>query len=90
MFDNGFNGATRLTTSEVCRLMRISRTTLWRRVTDGRLPPPLDRGRENLFNAASIRRNLDEGPRHHSHRPQPPIASTSLKPERLNLDEQGD
>lgn len=39
----------RLTTVEVMSLARISRATLWRRVSAGRLPYPVDRGRQALF-----------------------------------------
>lgn len=39
----------RLTTAEVMSLARISRATLWRRVSAGRLPYPVDRGRQALF-----------------------------------------
>lgn len=39
----------RLTTAEVMSLARISRATLWRRVSAGRLPSPVDRGRQALF-----------------------------------------
>jgi predicted DNA-binding transcriptional regulator AlpA len=44
----------RLTTSEVLALLRISRATLWRRVAQGRLPRPLDRGRQALFCKAAV------------------------------------
>lgn len=44
----------RMTTDEVLALARISRASLWRRVADGRLPPPIDRGRQALFNRAAV------------------------------------
>lgn len=44
----------RLTTDEVLALARISRASLWRRVADGRLPLPIDRGRQALFSRAAV------------------------------------
>lgn len=44
----------RLTTDEVCALARVSRATLWRRVAQGRLPAPIDRGRTALFCAEEV------------------------------------
>jgi predicted DNA-binding transcriptional regulator AlpA len=44
----------RFTTTEVCALARLSRATLWRRIAAGRLPAPIDRGREALFDADAI------------------------------------
>ena len=51
---------TRLTTSEVCRIARFSRATLWRRVASGRLPKPIDHAREALFCAKAIKSALEE------------------------------
>lgn len=44
----------RLTTTEVLALLRISRATLWRRIGQGRLPRPVDHGRQALFCKASV------------------------------------
>lgn len=44
----------RLTTSEVMALARVSRATLWRRIAAGRLPPPIDRARQSLFCKAAV------------------------------------
>ena len=44
----------RLTTHEVLALARISRATLWRRVASGRLPPPIDFGRQALFSRVAV------------------------------------
>lgn len=47
-------GPSRLTSQEVCALLRISRATLWRRIKRGELPSPVDRGRQALFQASAI------------------------------------
>ncbi len=52
--DQNTAGLERLTTSEVCQRLRISRSTLWRRVSSGTLPVPVDRGRQALFAASEI------------------------------------
>lgn len=39
----------RMTTDEVLALARVSRATMWRRIACGRLPRPIDRGRQALF-----------------------------------------
>ena len=44
----------RLTTYEVLALSRISRASLWRRVASGRLPKPIDRGRQALFLKSAV------------------------------------
>ena len=44
----------RLTTAEVLRLARISRTTLWRRINSRLLPPPIDQARSSLFDEQAI------------------------------------
>jgi len=44
----------RLTTDEVLALTRISRATLWRRVASGRLPGPIDQGRQSLFLKSAV------------------------------------
>jgi hypothetical protein len=44
----------RLTTKEVCQLGRFSAVTLWRRRRAGLLPPPIDRGREALFDRDAV------------------------------------
>ena len=56
----------RLTTSEVLQLARLSRSTLWRRVAGGRLPAPVDHGRQALFSKAEVIFALqaDAGRRH--------------------------
>lgn len=48
----------RLTKSEVCAIARISPATMWRRIKAGRLPLPIDRGRESLFDRDSVLRSL--------------------------------
>jgi len=48
----------RLTTREVAQLARLSVATIRVRVRDGRLPPPVDRGRENLFDRQQVERAL--------------------------------
>ncbi|MFZ5721692.1 MAG: helix-turn-helix domain-containing protein [Pseudomonadota bacterium] len=45
----------RMTTNEVCKLDRISRATLWRRIRSGALPAPVDRGRQALFCTTEMR-----------------------------------
>lgn len=49
----------RLTTAEVMSLARISRATLWRRISAGRLPQPVDRAREALFSEAEVHAALN-------------------------------
>lgn len=48
----------RLTTTEVCQLARLSRASVWRRIAAGRLPAPIDHGRQALFCAEAITRAL--------------------------------
>lgn len=43
------SGPVRITTREAIALSRLSRATFWRRIAQGRLPGPVDRGREALF-----------------------------------------
>ena len=54
----------RYTTSEVCAMAGYGPTTLWRRIQQGRMPKPVDRGRENLFQAREVKQALgiDPGP----------------------------
>lgn len=52
----------RLTTGEVCKLARLSRATLWRRIAQGRMPRPIDRGRQALFCAEAIAQALTKPP----------------------------
>lgn len=52
----------RLTTREVCALLRISRATLFRRMKAGVGPAPIDRGRQLLFDEAAIRSHAQHGP----------------------------
>lgn len=54
MPDIGREAIERLTTTEVMSIARISRATLWRRVATGRLPMPVDRGRQALFVKQSV------------------------------------
>lgn len=44
----------RLTTAEVCAQARLSRATLWRRIACGRLPRPVDYGRQALFCRSAV------------------------------------
>lgn len=44
----------RLTTREVCDLAKFSSVTLWRRIRAGRMPQPIDRGREAIFDRAAV------------------------------------
>lgn len=48
----------RLTASEVCHLAGYGRVTLGRRIRDGKMPPPVDRGKERLFDRAAVYRAL--------------------------------
>lgn len=48
----------RMATGEVLALARISRATLWRRVASGRLPAPIDQGRQSLFLRSEVIRAL--------------------------------
>lgn len=52
----------RVTTREACRLARVSRATLFRRIAQGRLPGPVDRGRELLFCRRSLISALSSPP----------------------------
>lgn len=57
----------RMTTGEVMGLARISRATLWRRVAAGRLPAPIDQGRQALFlKSAVLSALVGEASRPHS------------------------
>jgi hypothetical protein len=47
-----------MTTSEVCELARFSRATLANRIAAGKMPAPIDRGRENLFETRAVYRAL--------------------------------
>jgi predicted DNA-binding transcriptional regulator AlpA len=45
----------RMTTREVCALARYSSSTLWKRIKQGRMPPPVDRGGGgHLFNRRAV------------------------------------
>ncbi|MBJ7484203.1 helix-turn-helix domain-containing protein [Brevundimonas sp.] len=59
--------AQRLTTAEVMALARISRATLWRRVASGRLPTPIDHGRQSLFARLAVIAALTKEPVPMSH-----------------------
>lgn len=59
--------AQRMTTAEVMALARISRATLWRRVASGRLPMPIDQGRQSLFARPAIIAALTRTPAPVSH-----------------------
>ncbi|WP_022697876.1 helix-turn-helix transcriptional regulator [Euryhalocaulis caribicus] len=48
----------RLTTSEVCALARYGKATLWRRIREKQMPPPVDRGRESLFDRKAVEKAL--------------------------------
>lgn len=48
----------RLTTREVCQIARLSRASVWRRIASGRLPAPIDHGREALFCAHAVAQAL--------------------------------
>jgi len=52
----------RYTASEVCRLAGYSKVTLRRRISAGRLPKPVDRGREMLFDRQAVDRALGLAP----------------------------
>lgn len=49
----------RLTTREVCQLARLSRASVWRRIASGRLPGPIDYGRQALFCAQAVSQALN-------------------------------
>lgn len=53
----------RLTTKEVCALGRFSSSTLWRRVRNGEFPPPIDQGREAIFDREQVQNALSPGRR---------------------------
>lgn len=59
--------AERMTTTEVLALARISRATLWRRVASGRLPRPIDHGRQSLFARVAVIAALTKEPAPVSH-----------------------
>ena len=59
--------AQRMTTAEVMALARISRATLWRRVASGRLPTPIDQGRQSLFACMAVITALTKEPAPVSH-----------------------
>jgi excisionase family DNA binding protein len=44
----------RLTTREVCALARFSRVTLWQRIKAGRMPAPIDHGRQSIFDRDAV------------------------------------
>lgn len=48
----------RLYTSEVCRIARYSVATLWRERKAGRMPDPIARGRQHLFDRDAVFRAL--------------------------------
>lgn len=48
----------RITTREAIALSRLSRATFWRRIAQGRLPGPVDRGRQALFCREAMLRAL--------------------------------
>src|SRR5262245_58488259 len=48
----------RLTTDEVCDLARFGEVTLWRRIRDGKMPRPVDRARQHLFDRDAVLRAL--------------------------------
>lgn len=52
----------RLTTAEAVALSRLSRATFFRRLAQGRLPRPVDRGRQSLFDREALLRALARGP----------------------------
>lgn len=70
---------TRLTTTEVLQLLRLSRATLWRRIAQGRLPRPLDRGRQALFSKAAVM----EAATRDDQRPRSRTIETELRLERF-------
>lgn len=48
----------RIPASEVCRLAGYGRVTLGRRIKEGKMPAPVDRGREQLFDRAAVHKAL--------------------------------
>lgn len=69
----------RLTTTEVCQLARLSRASVWRRIAAGRLPAPIDHGRQALFCAQAVAEALQKTPE----RPSPEAAAYGARFERL-------
>jgi predicted DNA-binding transcriptional regulator AlpA len=69
----------RLTTTEVCRLARLSRASVWRRISTGRLPGPIDHGREALFCARAVAQALEKT----AARPSPDEAAFAARFDRL-------
>ncbi len=45
---------------EVCRLLSVSRTTLWRAISAGRFPRPLDKGALDQSSARWKRSTIEE------------------------------
>lgn len=48
----------RIPASKVCELAGYSKGTLHGRIKRGLMPPPIDRGRENLFRTADVLERL--------------------------------
>lgn len=72
----------RLTTSEVCELARYKRDTLWRRIREGKMPKPVDRGREALFDRAAVEKALGLQPQEVKNAPSPFGAALDALPPR--------
>ena len=62
----------RLTTAEVCALARYGPATLWRRVKQGRMPKPVDRGRHSLFDRDEVLAALGFNREPSAYHPGPP------------------
>lgn len=48
----------RIPASTVCKLAGYSRSVLWRRIKEGRMPKAVDEGREKLFLRDDVLRHL--------------------------------
>ena len=68
----------RLTTDEVLRITRLSRTTLWRRVRSGQYPPPVERGRSSLFSTDEVLQVLRSGGRRLGMRARPALNAVEI------------
>ena len=69
----------RITTREAIALSRLSRATFWRRIAQGRLPGPVDRGRQALFCREAMLRALTAGREQHTSAADLSAAAAALR-----------
>lgn len=60
----------RIPASEVCRLAGYGRVTLGRRIKEGKMPAPVDRGRERLFDRMAVHKALGISTEAEQHEPE--------------------